>query len=928
MKHGYDAALGLWFVQGAAAARFQEISVFTTSQIREQFLAYFEKNGHRRVGSSSLVPAGDPTLLFTNAGMNQFKDTFLGREPRDYARATTSQKCVRAGGKHNDLENVGRTARHHTFFEMLGNFSFGDYFKEDAIRFAWELIVDVYKLDPERLWFSVFEGDDKVPADEEAAALWVKVGARPERVLRFGKKDNFWQMGDTGPCGPCSEIHYFRGDDLSKNVPELVNGPGDDTMEIWNLVFMQYDRDENGVLNPLPAPSVDTGAGLERVASVLQKASTNYDIDLFAPIQRKIAELSGHRYGANMEDDLDTAVRVLCDHARASTFLISDGVIPSNEGRGYVLRRIIRRAIRFGRKLPTAVLLTQLVDSVLEAMGEAYPELRDRREAIVKTLEAEEERFSRTLSTGIERVGQVLDDIRARGERTVGGAELFRLYDTFGIPVDLIGELAEDEGVTLDREGFELMMSEARAKAKASSKFQLSGDAATYAAVAEKVGVVEFVGYEDYVDIESVVKAIVISGEERDALHHDSEGDVVLSPTPFYAESGGQIGDTGTLEWDGGRATVLDTQKPFGELPVSRVRVDAGSLAIGAKVRASVPVPLRRDTTANHTATHLLHKALKDTLGPAVQQAGSLVAPDRLRFDYTHHQPLTAAQLRRIEDEVNERIRANYEVTKNVLPLEEAKRTGAVAMFGEKYGEMVRIVAAGDYSREFCGGCHVNRTGDIGLFKIVSDRSLAAGVRRMEAVTGRGALNLFQKLDDTAHEVASYANVNIDDLPAYVRSLQDKQKQLEKDVKQLRLKLATGGAMLDARGVEGGGTGKITGSGDGGIQVAGVTLIARRVDDISGGDLRNLADTFRSKIKSGVVVLGSATDGKVTLLTAVTKDLLDRVQANTLIAKLAPIVGGKGGGKPDLAQAGGKDADRLNEALDMAQGALQELLGG
>ncbi|HEX7153004.1 MAG TPA: alanine--tRNA ligase [Thermoanaerobaculia bacterium] len=902
--------------------------MFTTSQIREQFLAYFEKNGHRRVGSSSLVPAGDPTLLFTNAGMNQFKDTFLGREPRDYNRATTSQKCVRAGGKHNDLENVGRTARHHTFFEMLGNFSFGDYFKEDAIRFAWELIVDVYKLDPERLWFSVFEGDDKVPADDEAAALWVKVGARPERVLRFGKKDNFWQMGDTGPCGPCSEIHYFRGDDLSKNVPELVNGPGDDTMEIWNLVFMQYERDENGTLNPLPAPSVDTGAGLERVASVLQKTSTNYDIDLFAPIQKRIAEVSGHRYGGSMEDDLDTAVRVLCDHARSATFLISDGVIPSNEGRGYVLRRIIRRAIRFGRKLQNPVLLTHLVDSVIEAMGEAYPELTGRREAIVKTLESEEERFSRTLSTGIERIGQVLDDIRTRGERTIGGAELFRLYDTYGIPVDLIGEMAEDEGVTLDRDGFELMMAEARKKAKASSKFQLSGDAETFAAIAEKAGPVEFVGYENYVDIESTVKAIVVGGESRDVLHHDSEGDVVISPTPFYAESGGQIGDTGTLVWEGGRGTVLDTQKPFGDLPVSRVRVDEGSLPIGAKVRASVPVPLRLDTTANHTATHLLHKALKDILGPAVQQAGSLVAPDRLRFDYTHHAPLTEEQLRRVEAEVNERIRANYEVSKNVMPLEEAKRTGAVAMFGEKYGEHVRIVAAGDYSREFCGGCHVNRTGDIGLFKIVSDRSLAAGVRRMEALTGRGALALFQKLDDTTHQVAASANISVDDLPTYVRSLQDKQKTLEKELKQLKLKLATGGAMLDARGVEAGGAGKISGSGDGGIQVDGVTLIARRVDDITGGDLRNLADTFRSKIKSGVIVLGSATDGKVTLLTAVTKDLLDRVQANTLIAKLAPIVGGKGGGKPDLAQAGGKDADKLNEALDQAQGALQELLGG
>jgi alanyl-tRNA synthetase len=888
--------------------------LLTTSQIREAFLKYFEDNGHRRVSSSSLVPAGDPTLLFANAGMNQFKDAFLGREQRDYSRATTSQKCVRAGGKHNDLENVGRTARHHTFFEMLGNFSFGDYFKEDAIRFAWELITKVYGLDPERLWFSVFEGDGNVPADDEAAELWVKAGARPERVLRFGKKDNFWQMGDTGPCGPCSEIHYFRGDDMAKNVPELVNGPGDTTMEIWNLVFMQYDRAEDGTLTPLPAPSVDTGMGLERLASVLQQTHTNYDIDLFAPIKKKIETISGHSYKADMEDDLDTAVRVLCDHARASTFLISDGVIPSNEGRGYVLRRIIRRAIRFGRKLPNPVLLTNLVDSVIEAMGDAYPELRDRREAIAKTLDSEEERFSRTLTTGMERVGQVLDEVRRRGETTLGGAEIFRLYDTYGIPIDLIAEMAEEEGVTLDREGFEVMMADARAKAKASSKFALSANAETFARIADKVGAVEFVGYEQYTGIASTVKAILIAGEERDALHHGSEGDVVLSPTPFYAESGGQIGDSGTLEWDGGRATVLDTQKPFGEMPVSRVRVDEGSLSINASVLASVPAPVRLDTTANHTATHLLHKALKDILGPTVQQAGSLVAPDRLRFDYTFHQPLSDDQLRQIEDSVNDRVRANLEVTKTVMPLAEAKKSGAVAMFGEKYGESVRIVAAGDYSREFCGGCHVNRTGDIGIFKIVSDRSLAAGVRRMEAVTGRGALALFQKLDDTTHDLAAQANIAVDDLPVYVRTLQEKQKQLEKELKALKVRMASGGAQGSAPV-------------DDSIDVDGVKLIARRIDEISGGDLRNLADTFRSKLKSGVVVLGSATDGKVTLLTAVTKDLLGRVQANTLIGKLAPIVGGKGGGKPDLAQAGGKDADKLNEAIDRAPSALREVLG-
>jgi alanyl-tRNA synthetase len=550
-------------------------------------------------------------------------------------------------------------------------------------------------------------------------------------------------------------------------------------------------------------------------------------------------------------------------------------------------------------------------------MGDAYPDIRDRRDAILQTLSSEEERFSRTLTTGIERVGQVLDDVRGRGEDTLGGEEVFRLYDTYGIPIDLISEMAEEEGVTLDRAGFEEMMSSARAKAKAAGKFQMSAGGETFAAIAQRTGPVEFVGYDTLTNVDSEVKAIVIAGEEAQMLHHGSEGEVVISPTPFYAESGGQIGDSGTLTWEGGRGTVLTTVKaPAGDLPVSRVRVDEGVLSVGLKIKADVPVPVRLDTTANHTATHLLHKALKDILGPAVQQAGSLVAPDRLRFDYTHHQPLTDAQLKQIEDAVNDKVRANLEVTKTTMPIAEAKQSGAVAMFGEKYGEVVRIVAAGDWSREFCGGCHVNRTGDIGLFKITSDRSLAAGVRRMEAVTGRGALALFQKLNETTHDIAAQTNVSLDELPNYVRTLQEKQKQLEKELKALKVRVATsgGGSTSSAQASE-----EFT-------DIDGVKLVARRVDELSGGDLRNFADELRTKIKSGVVVIGSASEGKVTLLTAVTKDLLDRVQANTLISKLAPIVGGKGGGKPDLAQAGGKDADRLNEALATAPGALRELL--
>ncbi len=889
--------------------------MLTTNQIREEFLRYFESKGHRRVPSSSLVPGGDPTLLFTNAGMNQFKDVFLGREKRDYARATTSQKCVRAGGKHNDLENVGRTARHHTFFEMLGNFSFGDYFKRDAIQYAWELITETYGLEVERLWFSVFEGDESVPADEEAVQLWIEAGASPDRILRFGKKDNFWSMGDTGPCGPCSEIHYFRGDDLSKNTADLVNGEGDDTMEIWNLVFMQYDRDSSGVLTPLPAPSVDTGAGLERIASVLQKADSNYDTDLFAPLLRRIEQLGGRAYSRSMSDELDTAMRVLCDHARSSSFLISDGVIPSNEGRGYVLRRIIRRATRFGRKLPEPVVLSSLVDSVIESMGEAWPELAARRAAVVDTLESEEERFSRTLSTGMERVGDVLDEIRKRGERTLGGAEVFRLYDTYGIPIDLISELGEEEGVSIDHEGFDELMKSAREKAKASSRFKAGGDAALYASIAERAGETEFVGYDSLSEVQSRVLALVADGGEVESISEGSEGEVVLSPTPFYAESGGQIADIGSLEWDGGRAEVTDTQKPVGEMVVSRVKVLEGTLKKGSGVRASVPVELRLDTTANHTATHLLHKALKDILGATVQQAGSLVAPDRLRFDYTWNRPLADEQIRTIEETVNDQIRRNLEVTKKVMSLAEAKSSGAVAMFGEKYGERVRVVSAGDYSSEFCGGCHVNRTGDIGLFKIVSDRSLAAGVRRMEALTGRKAIEHFQSLDASTRALQQQLNVSPAEIPAFVRSIQERQKALEKELQSLKMKMASAGNGGGARNVE-----------DNGVEVEGVRLIARLVDDMSGGDLRNLADTFRHKIRSGVVLLGSASDGKATLLAAVTSDLVDRISAHAVIQKLAPIVGGRGGGKADLAQAGGKDPEKLQEAIDSAPEALREIL--
>ncbi len=888
---------------------------WTTDHVREEFLRFFESRDHRRVESSSLVPAGDPTLLFTNAGMNQFKDSFLGREKRDYSRATTSQKCVRAGGKHNDLENVGRTARHHTFFEMLGNFSFGDYFKRDAIQFAWDLFTKTYGFEVERLWFSVFEGDGIVPADEEAVQLWIAAGASPDRILRFGKKDNFWSMGDTGPCGPCSEIHYYRGEDLSKNLPSLVNGEGDDTMEVWNLVFMQYDRDASGRLTPLPAPSVDTGAGLERVVSILQNAASNYDTDLFVPILSRIESLSGTKYTASFESEADTAMRVLADHARSATFLIADGVIPSNEGRGYVLRRIIRRAIRFGRKLQNPVLLSQLVDSVISAMS-IYSELVQRRAAILQTLESEEERFSKTLSVGMERIGQVFDDVRRRGERVLGGEEVFRLYDTFGIPVDLISEFGEEEGVTIDRQGFEELMTVARTKAKASSKFQNTTDAAVFARIAERVGPSEFVGYDQTSDVPTKVVAILAAGVEAEQIACDAEAEIVVSPTPFYAEGGGQVADKGTLVWDGGRAEVTDTQRQVGDLIVLRVRVLDGTLKLGSNVTASVSSE-RLDTTANHTATHLLHKALKDLLGETVQQAGSLVAPDRMRFDYTWSKSLDENQIRQIEQVVNEQIRMNHEVSKKVMPISEARQSGAVSMFGEKYGENVRVVSAGGYSSEFCGGCHVNRTGDIGLFKIVADRSLAAGVRRIEALTGRGAVEYLQGIDSSLRALQTTLNVPIKEVPAMVMALQEKQKTLEKELRAAKMKLASGGPS----------SGNSAQADDQIVEIEGVRLLARRVDDVSGGDLRNLADTFRHKVKSGVVLIASATEGKTTLLAAVTQDVTERISAHQLIQKLAPFIGGKGGGKADLAQAGGRDAAKLDEALAQAPAAMREILG-
>ena len=880
----------------------------TSREIRSTFLDYFRANGHQVVPSSPLLPAGDTTLLFTNAGMNQFKDTFLGREQRAYSRATSSQKCVRAGGKHNDLENVGYTARHHTFFEMLGNFSFGDYFKADAIRFAWELLVDHYKLPVERLWFTVYTDDD------DAARLWREVGAAPERVLRFGEKDNFWAMGETGPCGPCSEIHYDRGPDpLAPGRAELVNGPGDDIIEIWNLVFMQYERDAAGELHPLPRPSIDTGAGLERLSMVLQAVETNYDTDLFTPLLAAIGELVERRYDPSHE--LAPAYRVIADHVRAAAFLMSDGIVPSNEGRGYVLRRIIRRALRYGRKLGLdGAFLHLLVPVVVREMGDVYPELVERQQVVVTQLKQEEQRFARTLNAGTDLAQRELERLKRAGETAVPGPTVFDLYQTHGIPVELLEEFAQEEGLTIDHEGFSSALEAERQRGQASWK----GDVAArfrpeYESLVERGMISRFVGYDRF---EATGKVLAVLAPDGDVprLSAGAKGEVVLDVTPFYAESGGQVGDTGELVWSGGRARVTDTQKPIEGLVVHHVEILEGNLEPGAEVSARVMEGPRLDTQRNHTGTHLLHAALRAVLGPAAQQAGSLVEPDRLRFDFSWGEPVTEKQLREIERLANLAIVRNEPVAKDVMPIAAARSLGAMALFGEKYGDAVRVVTVGegDFSRELCGGCHVDRTGDIGLLLITSERGVAAGVRRIEAVTGRGAVERVQETAARAHDLAARYQTSFERLPEILERREARLAELETEVSQLKHRLASGDA----------------GASEVRAEVDGIVVVARRVPEMSPPDLRNLADTLRQKLGSGVVVLGMESGGKATLLVAVTDDVVDRVQAGSLVRELAAVVGGRGGGKPNLAQAGGPDAAKLDEALAAAPATVGRLVAG
>jgi alanyl-tRNA synthetase len=881
-------------------------------EVRERFLKYFEERGHRRVPSSSLIPGEDPTLLFTNAGMNQFKDVFTGRDKREYVRATSAQKCVRAGGKHNDLDNVGYTGRHHTFFEMLGNFSFGDYFKDEAIRFAWELVTDRdrgYGLDPERLWATVFTEDD------EAAQLWQRHLPK-SRILRFGEAENFWAMGETGPCGPCSEIHYFRGEDPAENRRELVNGPGDETVEIWNLVFMQFERDPSGKMEPLPRPSVDTGAGLERITAVLQGVNNNFDTDLFGPILSTLTRIAGRSYRGGMAVE-DAPLRVIADHARAVTMLMADGVLPSHEGRGYVLRRIVRRAMRYARHLGIEEpVLHRLVPDVLEGFQGVYfapAEVGVAGERVAGPLRAEEERFAKTLSLGVDLVGEEIEQLRRAGQRVLPGRALFHLYDTHGIPVDMIEEIARDEGLQVDRDGFETSMEAQRARSRASARFE-AADVSVYDRLALPAGHSEFRGYpeHDFVHLEGA-KVVGLVGPDGPAqrLLSGQIGEAITDRTVFYPEGGGQVADTGTLAWPGGQAEVLHVHRPVPNLIAHRIRVAQGELAVGTAVTMDVPEWVRRRTQANHTGTHLLHAALRKVLGASARQMGSLVAPDRLRFDYAATAPPTSDQLAEIERLVNEEILRDREVTKSILPMEEARRRGADMFFWDKYSERVRIVEVPGFSTELCGGCHVPRTGEIGGFKVVSDKGLAAGVRRMEAVTSLGTVELLRQDEEILNALCSTAQTPRQALAERWQEREEKLKALEREIASLKLKLASGDAGAHGERVE----------------IDGIPVVSRIVPGLTVPELRNLSDTLRAKVKRGVVVIGTARDGRTSVVTAVTADLVERLPADQIAARIGRALGGSGGGKADLAQAGGRDESLLPAAVQAAAEAVRELLG-
>jgi alanyl-tRNA synthetase len=874
----------------------------TGNDIRAQFLDYFSKRGHRIVRSSSLVPQDDPTLLFINAGMVQFKRVFLGEDKRDYVRAATSQKCVRAGGKHNDLENVGYTARHHTFFEMLGNFSFGDYFKEGAVNFAWDLLTRGYGLPEDKLYASIYLDDD------EAYALWQKsIGLPENRIARFGEADNFWSMGDTGPCGPCSEILIDRGEHYGCGKPECAVGcECDRYLEIWNLVFMQFNRDPSGKMTPLPKPSIDTGMGLERVASIIQDVPTNFDTDLIRPIIQETERLAEKRFGESVSTDV--AMKVIADHSRAAAFLIGDGIMPSNEGRGYVLRRILRRALRYGRNIGlNRPFLHKTAGVVFDIMKPAYPELSEAAAFITNIIENEEVRFLETLDTGLKLLNDTLAEIKAKGAIQVPGDIIFKLYDTYGFPVDIVRDIVRDENMTLDMEGFDGAMAKQRARSRSVATFATISDA--YKKLSAKGFKPEFKGYRT-LTLESKVLLIVADGSEIPQAAAPRSIELITEETPFYAESGGQVGDTGRIFGKNFEMQVSDTIKDPTGLVIHRGKIIGGEIKKGRKVTLEVDGAKRRATALNHTATHILHAVLREVLGAHVKQAGSLVAPDRLRFDFTHFSQIDPKTLAEIETRVNRRIRDNVTAHTEEMEAEAAFKSGATALFEEKYGDRVRVVSLSDFSKELCGGTHTAKTGDIGLFKIVSEASIASGVRRIEALTGQEALAYVQQTARLLEDTARMVKEKPDQLPAKIGKMQSDLKALEKELERLKAKIVTDSAQVGGAAIK---------------SVNNTKVLIQKVAADSPAALRDLADRFKEKIKSGIVVLGSVNGPKAFLIVAVTKDLTDRFHAGNVIKQIASTVGGSGGGRPDMAQAGGTQPENLDQALEKAYQILQSV---
>ncbi|MCG8565513.1 MAG: alanine--tRNA ligase [Desulfobacterales bacterium] len=863
------------------------------NEARKIFLDYFNKHNHQHVRSSSLVPQDDPTLLFVNAGMVQFKRVFTGDEKRDYSTAVTSQKCVRAGGKHNDLENVGYTARHHTFFEMLGNFSFGDYFKEQAIEFAWDLLTNGYGFDAEKLHVSVYKDDD------EAYDIWKdKMGIPEARICRLGEEDNFWAMGDTGPCGPCSEIHIDRGPEFGCDDPHCAVGCDCDRwLELWNLVFMQFERSEDGTMTPLPKPSIDTGMGLERIISVLQGVPTNFDTDLFTPIMDKVGELSGKKRGES--DQVEVAMKVIADHSRSAAFLISDGVLPSNEGRGYVLRRIMRRAIRYGRSIGLKKpFLNETVKVVFQIMDEAYPELKDSAAFILNVVNNEEEKFLETLGTGMKLLEATIADVEKLDEKIIPGDVIFKLYDTFGFPVDIIVDHLKETDIELDMDGFDAAMAEQKARSRSKKKFAGVGEA--YKSLTSQGVKTPFKGY-DALEMESNALILVRDDKELDRAVAGDDVEIVTQETVFYAESGGQAGDCGSMENGNCKIEIADTVKDPSGIVIHKGRVVSGECAKGDTLILKVDGEKRQATAVNHTATHILHSALRKVLGDHVKQSGSLVTHNRLRFDFTHFSAITAQELADIENEVNLRIRGNYQVDTLEMSMDDAVKAGATALFEEKYGDTVRVVSQGDFSKELCGGTHTQRSGDVGFFKILSEAGIASGVRRIEAATGQAAVDAVHGYQAVVECTAGLVKANADNLTEKVDALVKEKKNLEKELASLKAKIAS----------------KSVDDIDSAIkEINGIKVLAKRVEIENPSQLRDLADKFKNKLGSGVLLLGAESNGKALLIAVVTKDLTGQVKAGDIVKKAAGIVGGGGGGRPDMAQAGGTKPENLDAALE------------